>query len=188
MSVYKISIGNGFYYGSTKQEIYKRQLRHNFNLRNPEQYPQRLYAYAREQGVKKIICEEIYIGDDYLDKENEYIKNDINCLNMRWSKSSEERKKETAKKYRNSEKGKLTNKRACANDYLKNKDKRLAEKSEYYQKNKEKWKSEEYRAKAKIRAQVRDYCPYCNSEMLKRSIRRHIVRAHIPPISENVLI
>ena len=112
--VYQIIVGDRKYYGSTNQMLCKRQGRHNDNLRN--QPNQLLYRTAIENNITKLICEKIYEGDDYLEYENNCIENDINCLNMRRSKGSEETRKQSNKKWRQSAKGKLS-KRNCDKRY-----------------------------------------------------------------------
>ena len=173
--VYKIEINDKIYYGSTKQQLCKRQSRHNYNLRNNP--IQLLYKTCIEENIEKIICIELYDGDDYKEKEQSYIKNNIS-LNMRHSISSIERKKETHKKYIDSEKGKQTvariNKKHRDNhvEYYKEL------KAKYYLDNIEKWKTDEFKAKAKLRYRLKAKCPHCDTEMLKNSINRHIKRKH----------
>ena len=112
--VYQIIVGDKKYYGSTIQMLCKRQGRHNENLRNNSK--QVLYKSAIEKNITKLICEKIYEGDDYLDYENNCIENDINCLNMRRSKGSEETRKQSNKKWQQSAKGKIS-KRNCYKRY-----------------------------------------------------------------------
>tara|TARA_R110002012_G_scaffold306006_1_gene510424 strand:+ start:544 stop:984 length:441 start_codon:yes stop_codon:yes gene_type:complete len=139
--VYKIIVNDLCYYGSTKQLwLSRRQARHNHNLRyNPKQ---KLYKYCLKNNISEIKCELLYEGDNYIEYENDLIKNDSNCLNMRWSKSSKERKKETAKKYTQSEKGKITKAKANKKYFENNIDKILQNKKDYYLKNKDKLKTQ----------------------------------------------
>jgi len=81
---YQITVHDRKYYGSTKKKyLCQRQGAHNVNLRNGNNAD--IYKYCREHSVSKIICEVIYEGDDYISVENECIKNDPTCLNMRRS-------------------------------------------------------------------------------------------------------
>jgi hypothetical protein len=114
--IYKIQIGDLIYYGSTIQLLSRRQARHNHNLKhNPIQL---IYKECIEQNISKIICEivEICNNNQIKERENFYIKNCNNSLNMRDALLTEQRKKETNKKYYQSEKGKL-NKRNCDRRY-----------------------------------------------------------------------
>ena len=175
--VYKIVVNDLCYYGSTKQKyLSKRQSRHNDNLRNNPK--QKLYQYCLAQNISKINCELIYEGDDYIEYENDLIKNDSNCLNMRWSKSSKERKKETAKKYNQSEKGKITNAKVAKTYREKHKEKILQNKKDYYLKNKDKWKTEHTKEVAKLRNSQKKFCDICGVEMNYNSINRHKKRVH----------
>jgi len=121
--IYKIEFDNYIYYGSTKQLLCKRQSRHNYNLRN--NYKQKLYQIANENNIKKLNCillEECEEIERYY-IENKYIKNNNNkiILNDRLAFASKERKKEINKKYSQSEKGKLSKKKADKKYYEKNK-------------------------------------------------------------------
>ena len=97
---YQITVNDRKYYGSSKRNLSRRQGHHNWRLRNGINFE--LYKYCREHGVAKIICELIYEGDDYISVENEYIKNDPTCLNMKWSaEKNMERRRETKIKHNN---------------------------------------------------------------------------------------
>lgn len=173
--VYKIEIGDKIYYGSTKQQLCKRQSRHNWNLRNnPKQL---LYKTCIEENIEKIICIGLYDGDDYKEKEQEYIRDNMS-LNMRHSILSIERKKETREKYLQSEKGKQTIAKISKTHRDNHKEYYKELKKKYYLENSEKWKTDEYKAKQKLRENERANCPHCNTEMLKQSINRHIKRKH----------
>ena len=173
--VYKIEINDNVYYGSTIQQLCKRQSRHNWNLRhNPKQ---NIYQCCLNNGIEKIICIEIYNGEDYINIENDYIKNN-DCLNMRWSISSKERINEQRKKYLTTEKGKHTKSLINKRYIEKHKEKLSIINKEYYENNKEKWTTQEMKEKRKIRDSVKSCCPHCNTEMLKKSITRHIKRFH----------
>tara|TARA_R110001632_G_scaffold207268_1_gene331302 strand:- start:3 stop:542 length:540 start_codon:yes stop_codon:yes gene_type:complete len=173
--VYKIIVNDKYYYGST-DDLSMRQARHNFNLRNNPK--QKVYKYCLYNNISEIKCVPIYEGDDYLNVENEYIKNDNNCLNMRLSICDKERKAETAKKYNQSEKGKISKAKADKKYSEKNKEKLLKKKKEYYLKNKDKWTTEHYKELAKKRQQEKSCCDICGNEMLKKSINRHKKRYH----------
>jgi hypothetical protein len=107
--IYKIQIGDLVYYGSTIQYyLSTRQARHNHNLKhNPIQL---IYKECINQNISKIICElvETCNNKQIKERENFYIQNCNNSLNMRYALLTEQRKKETQKKYYQSEKGKLS--------------------------------------------------------------------------------
>lgn len=108
--VYMIQVADEVYYGSTKQKyLSKRQSRHNWNLRNKPN--QLLYKKCIDVGLERIKCIKLYEGDNYLDVENQYII-DNECINERHAFATIERKRETSRKYRQSEKGKATQARA----------------------------------------------------------------------------
>lgn len=108
--VYMIQVADEVYYGSTKQKyLSKRQARHNWNLRNKKN--QLLYKKCIDVGIERIKCIKLYEGDDYLQVENQYII-DNECINERHVFQSIESRKETARKYRQSEKGKIAQARA----------------------------------------------------------------------------
>jgi hypothetical protein len=137
--IYKIEFDNYIYYGSTKQLLCKRQSRHNYNLRN--NYKQKLYQIANKNNIEKLNCillEECEEIERYY-IENKYIKNnnDKIILNDRLAFANEERKKETNKNYRHSEKGKIQKKIADKRYSDKHREKVLENKRMYYWNNKE---------------------------------------------------
>ena len=85
------------------------------------------------------------------------------------------------RKYMTTEKGKIAQRRAIDKYQLKNKEKILEQKKDYYLKNKDKWNTEEYKQKQKTRDSIKATCPICGVEMLKKSLRRHMKAKH--PIS-----
>ncbi len=175
--VYKIVVNDLCYYGSTKQKyLSSRQCRHNHNLRNNPK--QKLYQYCLNHNVEELKCQLLYEGDNYIEYENDLIKNDSNCLNMRWSKSNAERKKETEKKYIQSEKGKITKSKADKKYREKHKEKVLQKKKDYYLKNKDKWKSDHNKEVARLRNSQKKCCDICGVEMNYKSIPRHKKRFH----------
>ena len=107
--IYKIQIGDLVYYGSTIQNyLCRRQARHNYNLKhNPIQL---IYKECMNQNISKIICEVVETCDNkqIKERENFYIQNCNNSLNMRIAFLTEQQHKETQRKYYESEKGKLS--------------------------------------------------------------------------------
>lgn len=120
--IYKIQVNNFIYYGSTSQQLCKRQASHNYKLRN--NYKQKLYQECINQNINNIKCELVEVCDNSIlkERENFYILNCNNSLNLRHSKSSLERMKETNKRYQQSDKGKLAKKKADAKYQQKNKE------------------------------------------------------------------
>lgn len=123
--IYKIKVNDRYYYGSSKQKyLSSRQARHNYNLRNEPN--QLLYKECIKYNIDKIICEivEVCENDKLNEKENFYILNDTNSLNMKITGCNEEmrkeRKKESNKRYMQTENGKIC-KMMC--DYRYNKKK-----------------------------------------------------------------
>lgn len=115
--IYKIEVGEMIYYGSTIQKLLSmRQSRHNFNLRScPNQY---IYKECIANNIDKIICVfvEMCENSKIKERENFYIQNCINSMNMRYSLLTKEKKDKTRKKYYSSEKGKIS-KRNCDKRY-----------------------------------------------------------------------
>lgn len=89
MSVYCIYLGNDVYFGSTKLPLNNRQKQHNFRLREGK-CRNRLYEKARELGIEFLELNLLYVGDDYLDLEQDLILNN-KCLNMLAAKHDRQR-------------------------------------------------------------------------------------------------
>ena len=199
--VYKIKDCN--YIGSTFEQLKQRKWRHNADCFNPKargcNIP--LYKYLRKH---KILIELEVLGYYFVSKtvlryvEQQYIlkynsiNNGLNCVA---AYQSETDKNKYAKEYRNRpDRKKITKKvnkkynkenkqriKIQQKEYRQKNHNELAIKNNiYYQQNKEKWNTDEVKAKRKIRTSKRVKCPICNVEISKASLRRHKKRVHIP--------
>ncbi len=134
--IYKIVVNDYIYYGSTIQQLCKRQARHNHNLKhNPIQ---KLYVECINNNIDNIKCEVVEECNNSIirERENFYISNCNNSLNSRLALCTEERKKEINRKYMQSEKGKLGKKIRDARYAENHKEELRLRKKAYYQKNK----------------------------------------------------
>ena len=98
-TVYKVEIGDKFYFGSTKEPLNKRANKHNYKIRNGSKT--KFHIECQNNLIYNVKCEEIYKGDDFQEYENKLILENINnpnCLNMKVVKADEERKKQLRKK------------------------------------------------------------------------------------------
>ena len=166
------------YIGSTKK-FYNREQSHKSNCANSnsKEYNTFLYQFIRQNGgwdnFNMEIIEEFdeISKDDLLEKEKHYIKVNESKLNKNSPKQTmEERKeyfkqdkiKQQKKEYRDQNKDKIKER------YEQNKNKYNQKKKEWYEKNKDKIKEYNQQRKQKVK------CPYCNKEMTKGCLPRHI--------------
>lgn len=95
--IYKIVIDDKVYVGSTKTSLSQRQAHHNCRLRNGKTL--KIYNYARQKGVEKIICVGIETFEynelwELRKREEEHRIQEQNCLNSLRCYVSEKEKKE----------------------------------------------------------------------------------------------
>mgnify|MGYP003649243118 FL=1 len=105
--VYFIKVGERKYYGSTIQKLNGRQKAHNFNL--SKGVNRNLYNECRRLGITKIKCELLWeVDNGWREIEDDYIRNDPNCLNMCKAFATAEDRKMWKKKWRDDPKNKAT--------------------------------------------------------------------------------
>lgn len=105
--VYFIQVGERKYYGSTLQKLNRREKGHNYNL--SKGVDRCLYNECRKLGITKIKCELLWeVDEGWREIEDDYIRNDPDCLNMVNSFATKEDKKLWGKRWRDNPKNKAT--------------------------------------------------------------------------------